>query len=81
MWPREFHHGNLLLKQSGKIPVAYRGSYFVEKKKRRHLIRCDLVFLIVLLPSFIHHFGHFVLVDSPRFPKASGIDPEKALEL
>ena len=61
-----------------KFPWPYRGSYFV-KKKHRHSIRRGLVFLMVLLPLFILHFGNFVLVDSPRFPKSSGIDPKKAL--
>ena len=34
VWPREFYHGNLLLKQKVvTFPWPYRGSYFVKKTK------------------------------------------------
>ena len=56
VWPREFYHGNLLSKQSSKIPVAIPRFLHGEKRwKHRHSIRRGLVFLKVLLPSFIPH--------------------------
>ena len=33
VWPREFYHGNLLLKQSGKFPVAIPIPRFQLRKK------------------------------------------------
>ena len=37
----------------------------------------DFMFFAELCCLFI--IGNFVMVDSPRFPKSSGIDPKKAL--
>ena len=79
VWPREFYHGNLLLKQSDKkVPEAIPWFLRGKKTKHRRSIRRGLVFLMVTLPLFISHVGNFVMVDSPRFPKSSGIDPKKA---
>ena len=50
VWPWEFYHKNLLLKESGKFRWPYRGSYFLKiKKKHRHSIRRGVTFLTVLL--------------------------------
>ena len=73
--------GNLLLKQSGKIPVAIpRFLPSKQKKKHGYSIRRGLVFLWCFC-HFLFLNGNFVMVDSPRFPKSSGIDPKKALVL
>ena len=34
VWPWEFYHKNLLLKESGKCRWPYRGSYFLKIKKK-----------------------------------------------
>ena len=50
VWPREFYHGNLLLKHS-------RGSYFVKKEQTPcHSIRRGWVFLMAILTLFIPHW-------------------------
>ena len=67
-WPRN---------KAVKLPWPYSGSYFVKKKHRRS-IRRGLVFLMVLCHC-LFPIGNFVMVDSPRFPKSSGIGPKKAL--
>ena len=70
--------GILPLCFKSKFPWPYRGSYFVKKKNT--VIRfavvwsfswcvCHCLFLI----------GIIVMVDSPRFPQSSGIDPNNAL--
>ena len=55
VWPRQFYHGSLFLKQSGEIPVAIPWFLLREKKKHRHSIRGGFVFLTVLLPLFNPH--------------------------
>ena len=64
-----------------KFPWPYRGSYFVKRNKNT-VIRFTVVWSF--LWCFCHYLfliGKFVMVDSPRFPKSSGIDPTKALIL
>ena len=71
--PREFAFKNKVV----KLPWSYRGSYFEINTpsfyspwfRLSYGDFCHLLFLI----------GNFVMVDSPRFPKSSGIDPKKAL--
>ena len=66
--------------ESGKIPVAIPRFLRREKKtKQNNVIRFAVVW------SYLCFFWHclvlivnFVMVDSPRFPKSSGIDPKKA---
>ena len=79
VWPREFYHGNLLLKQSGKIPVAIP-RFLLIKTHTHTFIRFAVV--SSFLWCFCHCLfliGNFAMVDSPRFPKSSGIDSKKAL--
>ena len=59
-----------------KFPWPYRVSYFV-KPKHRHPIRRGLVLWCFCHCLFL--IGNFVMGDSPRFPKSSGIGPKKAL--
>ena len=59
------YQGNLLLKQSGKIPVAI--PWFLLRKKKGETPSFDSPWLLLAL-LFIRNF---VVVDSPRFPKKS----------
>ena len=78
VWPREFYHGNLLSKQSGKTPVAIpRFLLCKNNNKHRHSIRRGLVLWCFCHCLFL--IGNLVMVDSPRFPKSSAINPKKAL--
>ena len=60
----EFYDGNLLLKQSGEIPVAIPRFLLREKRKRKHChsSRRGFVFLTVISPLFIPHNGNFVML-------------------
>ena len=78
VWPREFYHRNLLLNQRCKIPLAI--PRFLIGKKTNTVVPSAVVWSS--LWCFRHRLlliGNFVVVDSPRFPKSSGIDPKKAL--
>ena len=79
VWPREFYHGNLLLKQSAKIPVAIP-RFLLRKKKKTPSFDSPWFGLSCGAFAIVYSsFGNFVMVGSPRFPKSSGIDPKKAL--
>ena len=61
--------------------MAYRGSYFV--KKTNTVIRFAVLWSFLLVWCFCHCLfliGNLVMVESPRFPKSSGIDPKKGLQ-
>ena len=73
VWPWEFYHKNLLLKESGKFRWPYRGSYFLKIKK-------NTVIRFAVAWPFLRCFC-FVMVDLPLFPKLSRIDPKKAPEI
>ena len=75
--PREFSFETKWL----KWPWLYHGSYFVKVNKIT-VIRFAVVRSLIL--GFCHclfDIRNFVMVDSPRFPKSSAIDPEKALQI
>ena len=72
VWSREFYRG--------KIPVAI--PRFLPRKQKK-TPSFDSPWFGLSLWRFCHCLfliGNFVMVDSPRFPKSSGIDPEKALK-
>ena len=69
LWPREFYHFVSKANSRGKIPVAIPRFLLPKKKKHRHSIRRGLLLCMVLWPLFIPHFGIFVMVNSPRFPR------------
>ena len=79
--PRELYHLVSKANSRGKIPVAI--ARFLLPKNKNAVIRFAVVW-----PSLWHFwhclfltFGNFVMVDSPRFPESSGIDPKKALKI
>ena len=88
VWPREFYHGNFLLcfkskfskaNSRGKIPVVI--PRFLLRKKKNTVNRFAVVWSLVWCFCYcLFLIGNFVMVDSPRFPKSSGIDPKKALQ-
>ena len=63
----------------GKIPVAILRFLLRKKKRHRHSIRRGLVFFYGAFALVYFLIGNFFMVDSPRFPNSSGIDPKKAL--
>ena len=77
--PREFllkQLGILRLKQSGKITVAIPRLLL---RKKKIAIRFAVVWSFFWCFCYcLFLIGNFVIVDSPRFPKYSGIDPKKA---
>ena len=65
-----------------KFPWPFRGSCLVKKNTHTHTPSLDSSWFGRCLWCFCHCLfliGNFAMVDSPRFPKSSGIDPKKAL--
>ena len=76
--PREFYHFVSKAKSRRKIPVAI--PRFLIRRKKKIVIRFSVVwFFLWCFCHCLFLIGNFVMIDSPRFPKSSGIDPKKAL--
>ena len=77
--PREFYHFVSKANPRGKIPVALPRSLIRKKNKTPSFDSPWFGLSYGALAIVYSSFGNIDMVDSPRFPKSSGIDPEKAL--